>query len=233
MRAWRLEANEKKIVYVEGESDKIFLTLLNKVKNLCIDGIFSCKSNTKLFEKAKSIKEYLKLKDIYIVFDSDNQTKETKIQEIKKQLQENPEEEHRLNDKEFKQIKIFLLPENDETKHHPNYCELESLLEKIAKESENKEFYTSFRQHYNTLFNEVKQIKSIQSEQKKRTKCWLQPYITLSVCLERGFIPCGLNDLDPVSTTAKIIDKPKNTEILKKFFNFDSKELQALIDFLK
>lgn len=32
MRTWRLEANEKKIVYVEGESDKIFLTLLNKVK---------------------------------------------------------------------------------------------------------------------------------------------------------------------------------------------------------
>ncbi|GAA7479237.1 hypothetical protein HpBHB17_01360 [Helicobacter pylori] len=68
---------------------------------------------------------------------------------------------------------------------------------------------------------------------KKRAKCWLQPYITLSVCLERGFVPCGLNDLDPVSTTAKMIDKPKNTEILKKFFNFDLTELQALIDFLK
>ncbi|PDW27686.1 hypothetical protein BB455_00970, partial [Helicobacter pylori] len=188
----------KKIVYVEGESDAIFLTLLNKVKNLCIDGIFSCKSNTKLFEKSESIKEYLKVKDIYIVFDSDNQTKETKIQEIKKQLQKNPTKEYRLNDEEFNQIKIFLLPENDETKHHPNYCELESLLEKMAKESENKAFYTSFRQHYNALFDEVKQIKPIQSEQKKRTKCWLQPYITLSVCLERGFIPCGLNDLDPV-----------------------------------
>ncbi|MGL2748501.1 hypothetical protein KVB95_07750 [Helicobacter pylori] len=225
----------EKIVYVEGESDKIFLTLLNEFRNLRINGenIVSCKGNTKLFKEAESIKEYLKAKDIYIVFDSDNQTKETKIQEIKKQLQENPEEEHRLNDEEFNQIKIFLLPENDETKHHPNYCELEPLLEKMAKESENKAFYTSFRQHYNTLFNEVKQIKPIQSEQKKRTKCWLQPYITLSVCLERGFIPCGLNDLDPVSTTTKMVDKPKNTEILKKFFNFDSKELQALIDFLK
>ncbi|WRA45063.1 hypothetical protein KVM70_07660 [Helicobacter pylori] len=223
----------KKIVYVEGESDAIFLTLLNKVKNLCIDGIFSCKSNTKLFEKSESIKEYLKVKDIYIVFDSDNQTKETKIQEIKKQLQKNLTKEYRLNDEEFNQIKIFLLPENDETKHHPNYCELESLLEKMAKESENKAFYTSFRQHYNALFDEVKQIKPIQSEQKKRTKCWLQPYITLSVCLERGFIPCGLNDLDPVTATAKMIDKPKNTEILEKFFDFDLKELQALIDFLK
>ncbi|MCQ2923041.1 hypothetical protein JT090_03370 [Helicobacter pylori] len=225
----------EKIVYVEGESDKIFLTLLNEFRNLRINGenIVSCKGNTKLFKEAESIKEYLKAKDIYIVFDSDNQTKETKIQEIKKQLQENPEEEHRLNDEEFNQIKIFLLPENDETKHHPNYCELEPLLEKMAKESENKAFYTSFRQHYNTLFNEVKQIKPIQSEQKKRTKCWLQPYITLSVCLERGFIPCGLNDLDPVSTTTKMVDKPKNTEVLKKFFNFDSKELQALIDFLK
>ncbi|WP_187884395.1 DUF3226 domain-containing protein [Helicobacter pylori] len=223
----------KKIVYVEGESDAIFLTLLNKVKNLCIDGIFSCKSNTKLFEKSESIKEYLKVKDIYIVFDSDNQTKETKIQEIKKQLQKNPTKEYHLNDEEFNQIKIFLLPENDETKHHPNYCELESLLEKMAKESENKAFYTSFRQHYNALFDEVKQIKPIQSEQKKRTKCWLQPYITLSVCLERGFIPCGLNDLDPVTATAKMIDKPKNTEILEKFFDFDLKELQALIDFLK
>ncbi|RVZ58324.1 hypothetical protein EC568_02355 [Helicobacter pylori] len=225
----------EKIVYVEGESDKIFLTLLNEFRNLRINGenIVSCKGNTKLFKEAESIKEYLKAKDIYIVFDSDNQTKETKIQEIKKQLQENPEEEHRLNDEEFNQIKIFLLPENDETKHHPNYCELEPLLEKMAKESENKAFYTSFRQHYNTLFNEVKQIKPIQSEQKKRAKCWLQPYITLSVCLERGFIPCGLNDLDPVSTTTKMVDKPKNTEVLKKFFNFDSKELQALIDFLK
>ncbi|MFP6182331.1 DUF3226 domain-containing protein [Helicobacter pylori] len=225
----------EKFVYVEGESDKIFLTILNEVKNLGLkdSNIINCGSKDKLSEEAESIKEYLKAKDIYIVFDSDNQTKETKIQEIKKQLQENTKQEHRLNDKEFKQIKIFLLPENDETKHHPNYCELEHLLEKMAKESENKAFYTSFRQHYNTLFNEVKQIKPIQSEQKKRTKCWLQPYITLSVCLERGFVPCGLNDLDPVSTTAKMIDKPKNTEILEKFFNFDSKELQALIDFLK
>ncbi len=220
---------------MEGESDKIFLTLLNEFRNLRINGenIVSCKGNTKLFKEAESIKEYLKAKDIYIVFDSDNQTKETKIQEIKKQLQENPKQEHRLNNEEFNQIKIFLLPENDETKHDLNYCELEHLLEKMAKESENEAFYTKFRQHYNTLFNEVKQIKPIQSEQKKRTKCWLQPYITLSVCLERGFIPCGLNDLDPVSTTTKMIDKPKNTEILKKFFNFGSKELQALIDFLK
>lgn len=30
-----------------------------------------------------------------------------------------------------------------------------------------------------------------------------------------------------------MIDKPKNTEILKKIFNFDLTELQALIDFLK
>ncbi len=224
----------EKIVYVEGESDKIFLTLLNEFRNLRINGenIVSCKGNTKLFKEAESIKEYLKAKDIYIVFDSDNQTKETKIQEIKKQLQENPEEEHRLNDEEFNQIKIFLLPENDETEHDPNYCELEPLLEKMAKESENKAFYQVFCESYEEFFRKIKQIKPIQSEQKKHAKCWLQPYITLSVCLERGFVPCGLNDLDPVSTTAKMIDKPKNTEILKKFFNFDSKELQALIDFL-
>ncbi|GAA8301789.1 hypothetical protein HpNP133_04510 [Helicobacter pylori] len=184
-------------------------------------------------KKAKSIKEYLKAKDIYIVFDSDNQTKETKIQEIKEQLQKNPKEEHRLNNEEFNQIKIFLLPENDESEHNPRYCELEHLLEKMAKESENEAFYTSFRQHYNALFNEVKQIKPIQSEQKKRAKCWLHPYITLSICLERGFVPCELNDLDPVTTTTKMLDEPKDTEILKKFFNFNLKELQALIDFLK
>ncbi|GAA8063052.1 hypothetical protein Neuguinea42_02270 [Helicobacter pylori] len=53
--AWRLEANEKKIVYVEGESDKIFLILLNKVKNLEIDDgdIVICESNIKLFKKAR------------------------------------------------------------------------------------------------------------------------------------------------------------------------------------
>ncbi len=79
------------------------------------------------------------------------------------------------------------MPENDETKHDPNYCELEHLLKEMAKESENKAFYENFRQHYNEFFNRIKQIKPIQSEQKKRTKCWLQPYITLSVCLERGF----------------------------------------------
>ncbi|WRF69303.1 hypothetical protein FNE34_07425 [Helicobacter pylori] len=230
----------EKIVYVEGESDKIFLTLLNEFRNLRINGenIVSCKGNTKLFKEAESIKEYLKAKDIYIVFDSDNQTKETKIQEIKKQLQENPEEEHRLNDEEFNQIKIFLLPENDETKHDLNYCELEHLLEKMAKESENEAFYTKFRQHYDTLldeaFEETNQNQTpIRRGQKKHAKYWLQPYITLSVCLERGFVPCGLNDLDPITTTAKMIDKPKNTKILKKLFNFDSKELQALIDFLK
>ncbi|WP_240650403.1 DUF3226 domain-containing protein [Helicobacter pylori] len=165
----------KKIVYVEGESDKIFLTLLNKVKNLCIDSIFSCKSNTKLFEKAESIKEYLKLKDIYIVFDSDNQTKETKIQEIKKQLQENPEEEHRLNNEEFNQIKIFLLPENDETEHDPNYCELEHLLEKMAKESENKAFYKVFCESYEEFFSKIKQIKPIQSEQKNALNVGYNP----------------------------------------------------------
>ncbi|GAB0050144.1 hypothetical protein YGH007_04340 [Helicobacter pylori] len=223
----------EKIVYVEGESDKIFLMLLNKVKNLYINNIVSCDGNTKLSKEAEDIKEHLKAKDIYIVFDSDNQTKETKIQEIKKQLQENPKEGHRLNDEEFNQIKTFLLPENDETKHDRNYYELEHLLEKMAKESENKAFYTSFRQHYNALFNEVKQIKPIQSEQKKRAKCWLHPYITLSICLERGFVPCELNDLDPVTTTTKMLDEPKDTEILKKFFNFNLKELQALIDFLK
>ncbi|OLR42071.1 DUF3226 domain-containing protein [Helicobacter pylori] len=225
----------EKIVYVEGESDKIFLTILNKVKNLGLkdSNIINCGSKDKLSEEAESVKENLKAKDIYIVFDSDNQTKETKIQEIKKQLQENPEEEHRLNDKEFNQIKIFLLPENDETKHHPNYCELEPLLEKMAKESENKAFYTSFRQHCNTLFNEVKQIKPIQSEQKKRAKCWLHPYITLSICLNKGFIPCGMDDLDPTEATTKIADEQRNTEILKKLFDFDLTELQALIDFLR
>ncbi|WQT10433.1 hypothetical protein E5D82_07590 [Helicobacter pylori] len=125
------------------------------------------------------------------------------------------------------------MPENDESQHNPEYCELEHLLEKMAKESDNEEFYTSFRQHYNALFDEVKQIKPIQSEQKKRTKCWLHPYITLFICLKRGFISCGLNDLDPVTATAKMIDKPKNTEILKELFNFDLTELQALVDFLR
>ncbi|GAA7119024.1 hypothetical protein Kyoto74B_05170 [Helicobacter pylori] len=54
---------------MEGESDKIFLILLNKIKNLRINSrnIVSCKGNTKLFKEAKSIKEYLKAKDIYIV----------------------------------------------------------------------------------------------------------------------------------------------------------------------
>ncbi|WRD97742.1 hypothetical protein E5E55_07625 [Helicobacter pylori] len=229
----------EKIVYVEGESDKIFLTILNEVKNLGLkdSNIINCGSKDKLSEEAESIKEYLKAKDIYIVFDSDNQTKETKIQEIKKQLQENPEEEHRLNDEEFNQIKIFLLPENDESQHNPKYCELEHLLEKMAKESENKAFYTSFRQHYDTLldeaFEETNQNQTpIRREQKKRTKCWLQPYITLSICLKKGFIPCGMDDLDPTEATAKIAEQ-RNTEILKKLFNFDLTELQALIDFLK
>lgn len=103
----------------------------------------------------------------------------------------------------------------------------------MAKESENKAFYTSFRQHYNTLFNEVKQIKPIQSEQKKRAKCWLHPYITLSICLNKGFIPCGMDDLDPTEATTKIADEQRNTEILKKLFDFDLTELQALIDFLR
>ncbi|WQW28037.1 hypothetical protein KVL24_07640 [Helicobacter pylori] len=230
----------EKIVYVEGESDKIFLTILNEVKNLGLkdSNIINCGSKDKLFKEAESIKEYLKAKDIYIVFDSDNQTKETKIQEIKKQLQENPEEEHRLNDEEFNQIKIFLLPENDETKHDLNYCELEHLLEKMAKESENEAFYTKFRQHYDTLldeaFEETNQNQTpIRRGQKKHAKCWLHPYITLSICLNRVFVPCGLNDLDPVTTTTKMLDEPKDTEILKKFFNFNLKELQALIDFLK
>ncbi|MFP6231791.1 DUF3226 domain-containing protein [Helicobacter pylori] len=168
---------QEKIVYVEGESDKIFLMLLNEFRNLKInsENIVSCESNTKLFKEAESIKEYLKAKDIYIVFDSDNQTKETKIQEIKKQLQENTKQEHRLNDKEFKQIKIFLLPENDETKHYPNYCELEHLLEKMAKESENEAFYQVFCESYEEFFRKIKQIKPIQSEQKNALNVGYNP----------------------------------------------------------
>ncbi|GAA7199243.1 hypothetical protein Kyoto80A_05140 [Helicobacter pylori] len=144
----------EKMVYVEGKSDKIFLILLNKIKNLRINSknSVSCKDNTKLFKEAESIKEYLKANDIYIVFDSDNQKRETKIQEIKEQLQKNPKEEHRLNDEEFNQIKIFLFPENNETKHDPNYCELEHLLEKMAKESENKAFYKVFCESYEEFF---------------------------------------------------------------------------------
>ncbi len=169
----------EKIVCVEGESDKIFLTILNEFRNLRINGenIVSCKGNTKLFKEAESIKEYLKAKDIYIVFDSDNQTKETKIQEIKKQLQENPEEEHRLNDEEFNQIKIFLFPENDETKHDLNYCELEPLLEKMAKESENQAFYQVFCESYEEFFNKIKQIKPIQSEQKNALNVGYNPIL--------------------------------------------------------
>ncbi|UOR39223.1 hypothetical protein MPG46_07850 [Helicobacter pylori] len=224
----------EKIVYVEGESDKIFLTILNEVKNLGLkdSNIINCGSKDKLSKEAESIKEYLKAKDIYIVFDSDNQIKETKIQEIKEQLQKNPKEEHRLNDEEFNQIKIFLFPENNETKHDPNYCELEHLLEKMAKESENKAFYKVFCESYEKFFNKIKQIKSIQSEQKKRAKCWLQPYITLSICLKKGFISCGMDDLNPTEATAKIAEQ-RNTEILKKLFNFDLTEFQALIDFLR
>ncbi len=160
----------EKIVYVEGESDKIFLTILNEFRNLKINSknIVSCNGNTKLSGEAENIKGYLKAKDFYIVFDSDNQTKETKIQEIKKQLQENPEEEHRLNDEEFNQIKIFLFPENDETKHDLNYCELEHLLEKMAKESENQAFYQVFCESYEEFL--TKSNKSNLFNQNKKTR---------------------------------------------------------------
>nr|WP_229764223.1 hypothetical protein [Helicobacter pylori] len=84
----------EKMVYVEGESDKIFLILLNKIKNLRINSkiLLVVKAIPSFLKKQRVIKEYLKAKDIYIVFDSDNQKRETKIQEIKKQLQETPEE---------------------------------------------------------------------------------------------------------------------------------------------
>lgn len=76
-------------------------------------------------------------------------------------------------------------------------------------------------------------IKHLSEEsKKKRTKCRLQPYITLSICLKKGFISCGMDDLNPTEATAKIAEQ-RNTEILKKLFNFDLTELQALIDFLR
>ncbi len=112
----------------------------------------------------------------------------------------------------------------------------------MAKESENKAFYTSFCQHYNALFDgffeEINEYKTSAKEEKKRAKCWakcwLQPYIMLSICLERGRVSCGgLNDLDPVTVTTKTLDNAENAETLKELFNFDLKELQVLIDFLK
>ncbi|GAA7921980.1 hypothetical protein HpMS258_04950 [Helicobacter pylori] len=59
----------EKIVYVEGESDKIFLTILNEVKNLGLkdSNIINCGSKDKPSKEAESIKEYLKANDIYIV----------------------------------------------------------------------------------------------------------------------------------------------------------------------
>ncbi len=84
----------------------------------------------------------------------------------------------------------------------------------MAKESENKAFYKGFCESYEEFFNKIKQIRSIQSEQKRRAKCWLQPYIML--CLEKGFVPCGLNDLDPITTTTKILEKTQ--KCLKNFF---------------
>ncbi|GAA9050195.1 hypothetical protein BTM305_08570 [Helicobacter pylori] len=106
------------------------------------------------------------------------------------------------------------------------------MLEKMAKESENKAFYKVFCESYEEFFNKIKQIKPIQSEQKKRAKCWLQPYITLSICLKKGFISCRMDDLNPTEAIANIAEQ-RNTEILKKLFNFDLTELQALIDFLR
>ncbi len=47
-----------------------------------------------------------------------------------------------------------------------------------------------------------------------------------------GFISCGMDDLNPTEATTKIAEQ-RNTEILKKLFNFDLTELQALIDFLR
>ncbi|GAA6840916.1 hypothetical protein AOH205_08260 [Helicobacter pylori] len=102
------------------------------------------------------------------------------------------------------------MPENDKSQHNPKYCELEHLLEKMAKESENKAFYISFRQHYNALCVNSKKsirIKHLSEEsKKKRAKCWLHPYITLSICLEKGFISCGMDDLNPTEATAKIAE---------------------------
>lgn len=41
-----------------------------------------------------------------------------------------------------------------------------------------------------------------------------------------------MDDLNPTEATAKIVEQ-RNTEILKKLFNFDLTKLQALIDFLR
>ncbi len=99
----------EKIVYVESESDKIFLIILNEVKNLGLkdSNIINCWSKDKLSKESESIKEYLKAKDIYIIFDSDNQVEKTK-QNIKKQLQQNPEKEHRLSDKSLSKLRFFI-----------------------------------------------------------------------------------------------------------------------------
>lgn len=82
-------------------------------------------------------------------------------------------------------------------------------------------------------FEETNQNQTpIRREQKNAPNAGLQPYITLSICLKKGFISCGMDDLNPTEATAKIAEQ-RNTEILKKLFNFDLTELQALIDFLK
>ncbi|WP_324761424.1 DUF3226 domain-containing protein [Helicobacter cetorum] len=222
----------KKIIYVEGESDKIFLMLLNKIKNLDIqeENIINCNSKDNLYEESESIKEYIRNYNIYIIFDSDGKNREDKIKEIKKQLQRLGEQKHRLTDKEFEKINIYLLPENDDNKHNKKYYELEHLLLEIMQD---KNFY----QHYRDFFTQITQYKIQQNnpmkkEQKKFNKCWLCPYITLSICLEKAITPCHMADINETDTIHKILGNTNNLETIKNLFNFDSPKIKNLIDFL-
>ncbi|GAA7624316.1 hypothetical protein HpMMM27_04440 [Helicobacter pylori] len=68
---------------MESESDKIFLTLLNKVKIYALMVLLVTRAIPSFLKKQRLLKNTLRAKGIYIVFDSDNQTKEIKIQGIK------------------------------------------------------------------------------------------------------------------------------------------------------
>ncbi|GAA8595202.1 hypothetical protein oki164_08870 [Helicobacter pylori] len=57
--------------------------------------------------------------------------------------------------KSLTRLRFFYCQKTMKANTTPKYCELEHLLEKMAKESENKAFYTSFRQHYDTLLDEA------------------------------------------------------------------------------
>lgn len=154
-----MKSDGKRLIIVEGESDKSFLENYLEFLNLQADGISICGGKDNLKNLLPNIENVINSKKVAIIFDADDDYGKAKAN-IKKQLGDY-----------FNEVEIFLFPNNEESGN------LEKLIEKIARK---KEFIDCFKKYLGCIKQKNQQI-----DLKNIEKSIIYAY--LQACGERNF----------------------------------------------